>query len=149
MPYFTKSVIVEAAVSEVFRFHERPDALTLLSPSFPPVRLVGRFGDGLKPGTRVELRVGLLRWVAQHTAYEQDRLFTDEQVSGPFARWTHRHEFTPIGTHTRLTDRIEFALPGGALVNRLFGWVVVLGLRGMFAHRHRVTRAAFADTGRH
>jgi hypothetical protein len=93
-----------------------------------------------RSGARVELRVGIFRWVALHTAYERDRLFVDEQLQGPFAKWIHRHEFKELGVKTRLTDRIEYALPGGSFVNMLFGWVVNLGLVNMLAHRHRVTR---------
>jgi ligand-binding SRPBCC domain-containing protein len=108
------------------------------------VRLVSRKG-GIDNGARVELRVGVFRWVALHTAYEKDRLFVDEQIHGPFAKWVHRHEFEAAGLKTRLTDRVEYELPGGSLINRLFGWTVSLGLRNMFAHRHRVTRQVCED----
>jgi ligand-binding SRPBCC domain-containing protein len=64
----------------------------------------------------------------------------DEQVSGPFAKWVHRHEFESFGGRTRLTDRIEYELPGGALVNRLMNWAVTPGLVRMFAYRHKVTK---------
>ena len=136
---FVKSVLIGAPVDEVFGFHEREDALDLLSPSFPPVRKISATG-GIKAGARVELRVGLFRWVAVHTAYEKDRLFVDEQMEGPFKTWVHRPEFERAGNGTRLTDRVEYELPGGALVQALFGRAVTLGLRRMFAHRHRVTR---------
>jgi ligand-binding SRPBCC domain-containing protein len=132
-------VLIQAAVDEVFRFHEREDALALLSPAFPPVRLMRRSG-GIAAGARVELRVGVFRWVALHTAFEKNRLFVDEQIEGPFAKWVHRHEFESSGTGTRLTDRIEYQLRGGPLINMLFGWSVTIGLRQMFSHRHRVTR---------
>ena len=88
----------------------------------------------------MELRVGFLSWVAQHTAFERDQLFVDEQVQGPFARWVHRHEFEDVGIATRLTDRIEFVLPGGPGVNVAFAWVVKLGLMQMFWYRHKVTK---------
>jgi ligand-binding SRPBCC domain-containing protein len=123
----------------VFGFHEREDALALLSPPFPSVRVISRTG-GIQAGARVELRVGFLRWVALHTAYSKDRLFVDEQIEGPFAQWVHRHEFEEAGDGTRLTDRVEYQLPGGSLTNALFGWVVKPGLRQMFNYRHRVTR---------
>ncbi|MDZ4796567.1 MAG: SRPBCC family protein [Bryobacteraceae bacterium] len=142
MPVFARSVLIDAPVHDVFRFHERPDALALLSPAFPPVRMTGRSGSGIEAGSRVELRVGPFRWVAQHTIYEKNRLFVDEQIRGPFAKWVHRHEFEAVGNQTRLTDRIEYELPGGWLVNALFGWTATLGLRNMFSHRHRVTREA-------
>lgn len=140
MPDFVRQVVIEAPVSDVFGFHERDDALTLLSPAFPPVRVVSRSGR-LESGALVELRVaGIVRWVARHTAYERHRLFVDEQVSGPFRRWEHRHEFENLGTRTRLTDRITYELPGGRLVNAMAPLLVTPGLALMFRHRHRVTR---------
>jgi ligand-binding SRPBCC domain-containing protein len=139
VPQFTKSVVIHAPVEKVFAFHERSDALDLLSPAFPPVRVVSRTG-GLQPGARVELRIGPFRWVALHTAYERNRLFVDEQVEGPFARWIHRHEFEDVGGKTRLTDRVEYRLRGGVLVERLFGWAVTFALARMFAQRHDATR---------
>ena len=139
MSRFVRSVVIEAPVDQVFAFHEREDALQLLTPAFPPVHLISRSG-GIEVGARVVLRVLLFRWVALHTAYEKDRLFVDEQIAGPFAKWTHRHEFESFGNRTRLTDRIEYELPGGRLINRLLGWTVTPGLARMFDHRHRITR---------
>ena len=139
MPSFTKSVLIDAPVAEVFGFHEREDALALLTPPFPPVQIIRRTA-GIRAGSRVELRVALFSWVALHTAYERDRLFVDEQMQGPFAKWVHRHEFEDADGKTRLTDRVEYQLPGGALVNRLSGWIVKSQLNRMFDYRHRVTR---------
>jgi ligand-binding SRPBCC domain-containing protein len=130
---------VDAPVDEVFGFHEREDALDLLSPSFPPVRKVSATG-GIRVGALVELRVGTIRWVARHTKYERNHLFIDEQIEGPFRSWVHRHEFDTSGKQTRLTDRVEYRLRGGPVVNAAFGWVVKAGLWRMFSHRHRVTR---------
>ncbi|MEZ5420509.1 MAG: SRPBCC family protein [Vicinamibacterales bacterium] len=142
MPQFVRSVVVHAPVAEVFAFHEREDALPRLSPPFPPMRVVRRTG-GLQPGAEVDLRIGPVRWLARHTAYEKDRLFVDEQIEGPFAAWVHRHEFEAVdaGT-TRLTDRVAFTLPGGPLIDRLFGRLAALALAPMFHYRHRATRAA-------
>ena len=140
MPTFVRQVLVNAPVDVVFAFHEREDALPLLSPAFPPVRVVERTG-GIEPGARVELRIGgLVRWIARHTAFERNRLFVDEQIEGPFRRWVHRHEFEPAGDATRLTDRITYEVPGGPLVNRAAAWLLTPGLWQMFRHRHRVTK---------
>jgi len=142
MPVFVRSVLVHAPVDEVFAFHEREDALARLSPPFPPVRVARREG-GIQPGARVDLRVGPVRWLALHTAYEKNRLFVDEQTEGPFASWVHRHEFEAVDARTtQLTDRVTFTLPGGRLVNALFGPVAALALVPMFRHRHRATREA-------
>lgn len=142
MPTFVRSVVVHAPVEAVFAFHERDDALPRLSPPFPPVRVVSREG-GIQRGSVVDLRIGPIRWLAAHTVYEPPRLFVDEQVRGPFASWVHRHEFEAVdNATTRLTDRVTFTLPGGPLVNALFGRLVALSLVPMFRHRHAATKAA-------
>jgi ligand-binding SRPBCC domain-containing protein len=142
VPVFVRQLLVRAPVAQVFGFHEREDALPRLSPPFPPVRVVSREG-GIRPGARVDLRIGPIRWRALHTDYEKDRLFVDEQIEGPFASWVHRREFEAVDAQTtRLTDHVTFTLPGGPIVNALFGRPVALSLVPMFRYRHRATKAA-------
>jgi ligand-binding SRPBCC domain-containing protein len=123
-------------VEIVFEFHERDDALRLLSPPFPPVT-VTRTG-GLEIGARVVLRSGPFRWVARHTDFERNRLFVDEQITGPFQRWVHRHEFEDLGDTTRLTDHVEYGMRGGALANAAVRPMLTL----LFRYRHGVTKRA-------
>ena len=65
-----------------------------LTPPWEKVEVV-EGGESIRPGSRVVLETKLgpfpLRWVAEHTEYEPGRMFADTQVSGPFARWYHRH----------------------------------------------------------
>jgi ligand-binding SRPBCC domain-containing protein len=79
-------------------------------------------------------------WVAVHTAYEKNRLFVDEQESGPFAYWKHRRRVPPARRRFQLADRIEFRLKGGPLADLLFGSAAKLQLTLMFRHRHAVTK---------
>ena len=133
---------MQAPVEQVFAFHERDDALAQLSPPFPPLRVVSRQG-GIRVGARVDLRIGPVRWLAAHTDYRPNELFVDEQLAGPFTSRVHRHEFEPLGPRTtRLTDRVTFELPGGPVVNALFGRLVAWSLIPMFRFRHRATRLA-------
>jgi ligand-binding SRPBCC domain-containing protein len=142
VPVFVRQLVVRAPVAQVFAFHEREDALPRLSPPFPPVRVISREG-GIRPGARVDLRIGPIRWLALHTVYEPNRLFVDEQIEGPFASWVHRHEFEAVDAQTtRLTDHVTFSLPGGPIVNALLGRLVALSLVPMFRFRHRATKAA-------
>jgi len=142
VPTFVQQLVVQAPVATVFAFHERDDALPRLSPPFPPMRVVSRTG-GIRTGARVDLRIGPVRWLALHTDYRVNELFVDEQIAGPFASWVHRHEFEALGPHTtRLTDRVTFQLPGGPVVNALFGQFAAWSLIPMFRFRHRATKAA-------
>jgi len=128
----------------LFAFHERPDALALLSPKGGLVRVV-KLPASLHVGEEAVLRMGLgplrVTWTARHTAYEPPHRFVDEQVSGPFRKWVHEHRVAPHPDGAELVDSIDIELPAGAL-GRSLGWPVVRRmLEGAFAERHRVTRA--------
>lgn len=140
MQHFVKQSEINAPVERVFAFHEQPEALEVLTPPWEPVEIVQR-PNGLQPGTRVilQIRTGPLKkqWVAEHTEYISNRLFADQQISGPFVYWYHRHRFEPTARGTTLmTDEIEYELPLGWLGEFFAGWFVRAKLEKMFAYRH-------------
>ena len=143
MLHFNKSTLINAPVDVVWGFHERPDILERLTPPWQPMKVVRREG-GLGVGAVSEFRIFFgfipLRWVAVHIECEHYKIFTDKQQQGPFYHWIHRHQFAEEGGKTRLTDSIEFALPGGWLVEMLLGWWVIAQLEQLFAYRHQVTQ---------
>jgi ligand-binding SRPBCC domain-containing protein len=143
MPKFKYSSSINAPPETVWSFHERPDILQLLTPPWQPVKIIRREG-GLDVGAVSEFRILLgpipVKWVATHIECDRYRLFVDEQTEGPMASWIHRHEFAGENGMTRLTDAIEFALPGGIIVDILLGWWVKLRLADMFRYRHEVTK---------
>jgi uncharacterized protein (TIGR01777 family) len=142
MPDFTASKAFDYPCHDLFRYHDSPGAIDRLIPPWENVQ-VARRSDSLEIGSEVELtqRVFGIRqtWLARHTALERDRSFEDTQVSGPFARWVHRHEFEHIDENRSiLHDRIEYALPLAPCSNVADPWIRAK-LRAMFAFRHRIT----------
>jgi ligand-binding SRPBCC domain-containing protein len=123
---FKRSTLIDASIEVVWGFHKRLDILDLLTPSYQLMQVVRREG-GLEVGTISEFRIFVdpipLPWLAVHAEYEKYLLFTDKQQEGPFEHWVHCHQFAAEDGKTRLTDEIEFALPGGSLLNLyLVGW---------------------------
>ncbi|AFY35410.1 SRPBCC family protein [Calothrix sp. PCC 7507] len=143
MLHFQHSSIINAPPEVVWKFHERSDILQLLTPPWQPVQVIRREG-GLEAGAITEFRLFLgllpLTWLARHTKHEKYHLFIDEQISGPFESWVHRHEFALENGKTRLTDAISFSMPGGEAVEFVSGWLVQTQLEAMFRYRHYVTK---------
>ena len=141
MVNFKYSSFINAPLATVWAFHERPDAIQLLTPPETPIIVESKTG-GLEVGSRIVFRVSHLkiRWVAEHTEYAYQKLFADRQVEGPFRTWHHRHLFAAEGHGTRLTDEIEFSLPLSPLSDWLAGWAVKVQLRAMFRYRHSITK---------
>lgn len=150
IPSFIKSSEINASARDVFAWHQSPGALASLIPPWEHVT-VEQAPPSLADGSIAVLvmRVGplRLRWVARHRDFidrgDDGGEFTDEQVSGPFASWVHRHLVRAIDERRCvLEDRIEYALPMGRLGDRLAGWHVRRKLTRMFEFRHSATKAA-------
>ncbi|OUL24968.1 SRPBCC family protein [Nostoc sp. 106C] len=143
MLHFKHSSVINAPPEVVWKFHERSDILQTLTPPWQPVKVMRRDG-GLEVGAITEFRLFLgplpLTWLARHTQCEKYRLFVDEQISGPFESWVHRHEFEAENGKTRLTDAISFSMPGAQTVEFISGWLVQAQLEAMFRYRHYVTK---------
>lgn len=147
MGHFQRTTFIDASIEHTWQFHERPDVLQLLTPPWQPVTVLHR-DRGLAIGARSEFRLWIgplaIEWLAVHTACEvgdRDRHFIDTQARGPFDSWQHHHQFDAIGPrYTRLTDTIDWVLPGGAIVNRLAIPWLDGELDRLFRHRHAVTQ---------
>lgn len=142
---FTYRSVIKTRVADLFSWHERPDALFDLLPSRRWVRVEEQTG-GVRDGGVVTFSIGIgpmrLRWEARHYGYVRNRQFCDEQVRGPFTVWRHTHLFEPISSDLTLyEDRVEYAVPGGAVVQRLAERVLLPLFTHTFARRHRIVAA--------
>jgi ligand-binding SRPBCC domain-containing protein len=128
------SSLIDAPVETVFAFHERPDAIQLLTPAWMFPRFTRLRGVGLEAGVELIVTTGfVMKWHAKHVAYEKNRLFVDEIVSGPMKQWRHEHRFEPRGGQTVLTDLIDYVPKGPEFLVRP-------GLNYLFRYRHAVTK---------
>ena len=143
MPVFCAQTDLPVSREEAFAWHARPGALPRLLPPFDPVR-VRQSGGSIENGARVVLAagpLGMVELIAEHDLYEPPVRFRDRLVSSPLRRWEHVHAFEDLGgDRSRLTDRIEYELPLGAVGDLGDRLVVSQKLAAMFAYRHRVTR---------
>lgn len=153
---FFKSSQLDASARDVFAWHQSPDALSTLIPPWEKV-IVEQAPASLVDGAIAVLVLQAgpikLRWVARHRDFvdrgDAGGEFTDEQVSGPFASWVHRHIVRPTAPgRCVLEDRIEYTVPLGWLGECVAGWFVRRKLARMFDYRHAVTTAALQPRGR-
>jgi len=135
------SISVPVSLREAFALFETAGNLVRLTPPEFQLRVVSGEDAKMRKGAEFKLqirRMGLrLTWTARIAEYEPPFFFVDEQASGPFAYWRHRHEFRPTEYGAMISDRVEYALPFGAvgrLAHRLF---VRHQLEELFDYRRR------------
>lgn len=105
-PFFADAFNLEAITPASIRF-------AILTP--PPIVM----RKGLLIDYRLHLLGMPLGWTSEITEWDPPRAFVDEQRRGPYRVWIHRHEFEEYDGGTRVRDRVRYAVPGGAAVDRL------------------------------
>ena len=143
------TVRLAAPLESVFAFFADAANLELLTPGWLHFRILSPLPLAMAAGTRIDYRLRLrgvrIRWQSEITAWEPPYRFVDEQRKGPYRVWIHEHRFAVESREGRAplvvaSDRVEYAVPGGRLVNRLF---VARDLRRIFAYRGDRLRERF------
>ncbi|MEW5735902.1 MAG: TIGR01777 family oxidoreductase [Thermodesulfobacteriota bacterium] len=142
MPQFIFRSHLAANAEEAFSWHARPGAFLRLTPPWERVEVL-HDPKNIHEGAVVVFRIIQgpvpVTWAARHTVYRPGRMFADEQIAGPFAKWRHEHFFSEQDGGCRLTDCITYTLPGAPLGPVLGAPLVVKKLCRMFFWRHTVT----------
>lgn len=121
---------------QIFRFFSDARNLGRLTP--PWLRFSIRndlpieMGEGTVIRYSIRIRGVPVGWVSEITEWRPPVEFCDVQRRGPYRFWIHRHIFESVPDGTRVIDRVDYDVPGGAVVNRLF---VAGELRRIFAYR--------------
>jgi ligand-binding SRPBCC domain-containing protein len=101
-------------------------------------------------GTRIRYRLRLwgipFHWETLISCWEPPYRFVDEQLSGPYRLWSHRHEFIPTHNGTLVCDHVEYALPFG-VAGELSHPLVRRQLIRIFRYRHEVLYRLFCGDG--
>jgi uncharacterized protein (TIGR01777 family) len=141
MAYFRHRTHLPFSPEEVFAWHLQPGAFERLTPPWAQVRVMEREG-GIDSQGRLLLGIkqgpAEIKWEVRHTDFEKDRLFRDEQVSGPFEKWIHSHHFIAADDGgCFMEDEIEWTAPFGS-AGRLFAeGFIEKELERLFVFRHR------------
>lgn len=133
---------------EVFPFFADAAQLETLTPPWLHFQILTPMPIEMHAGRRIDYRLRLrglpLRWQSEITAWDPPRAFVDEQRRGPYRLWRHRHLFTESDGGADVIDEVDYAVPGGACIDRL---LVRGDLRRIFTYRHHKLRERFAVQG--
>ncbi len=123
-------------IDEVFEFFSDAYNLETLTPPILRFEVLTPAPIRMETGTLIDYKLRLrglpVRWQSEITAWEPPHRFVDEQRRGPYSMWVHEHTFVEKDGGTLAKDNVDYSVPGGALVNRLF---VARDVRKIFEYR--------------
>jgi ligand-binding SRPBCC domain-containing protein len=133
--------------AEIFPFFADAHNLAAITPSWLEFTIVSSGAVEMKAGAIIDYRLrvhGLpLRWRSEITLWQPPFRFRDEQRRGPYRRWVHTHSFVPHEGGTLCLDEVDFTVPGGRLIERLF---VRRDVRTIFEYRQNALYRRLAGT---
>jgi len=132
---------------EIFRFFADPHNLDRLTPSWLQFKILSPADIAMRQGTMLDYRLRIhgvpIRWQSEISVWNPPDRFVDRQTKGPYSLWVHEHTFTADNGGTLVGDNVEYAVPGGAIVQKL---LVVPDIVRIFAYRHKILGELFNPT---
>jgi ligand-binding SRPBCC domain-containing protein len=137
-----RSMPVPVSLREAFEFFEDPRNLARITPPWLNFRITTQGPIVMRKGAEIDYQIKWLgipiNWKTEITEYEPPFFFVDEQKSGPYAYWHHRHEFKPTELGALVSDRVDYALPLGPLGRIAHALTVRKQLQEIFDYRQKV-----------
>ena len=140
--------ILPITMEQAWDFFSSPRNLDEITPDDLGFQITYIAGDRIYEGQIITYRVRIapllhVPWVTEIKHVDAGRSFVDEQRSGPYKLWHHRHTFEPVDHGVKMTDLVHYALPFGpfgAIAHAVF---VRRKLGHIFAHRKTILTARF------
>lgn len=141
---FESQLWLPQARDQIFKFFADPRNLQRLTPEWLRFEILTPPAIEIRQATLLDYRLRLrgmpLRWQSEIAVWEPPHRFIDRQTRGPYSLWVHEHTFTEKDNGTLVGDKVEYAVPGGRLVQKYF---VAPDLEQIFQYRHRVLEELF------
>lgn len=144
-----RKTFLPTSLDRAWAFFSDPRNLAYITPEEMEFRIKTTLRPGeFYPGMLIEYVVRPffripVRWVSEICEIRERKYFTDRQVSGPYAYWWHRHEFTEVDGGVEMRDIVEYRLPLGWLGRLVQRLVVRRKLEHIFDYREKKIRFLF------
>lgn len=139
---------IPVPIDQAWEFFSSPRNLEAMTPPEMGFRIVSLPSEILYEGEIIEYSVKVLPgvwipWVSEIKALQTGKSFVDDQISGPFKFWHHRHSFEETSGGTVVKDLIHYSV-GFSFFGEIARVLVVTNqLEKMFKHRRLVLDEKF------
>lgn len=148
MAIYRSTLWLPSKQAEVFEFFSDASNLQEITPEWLDFRIVTPGPIVIRKGTLIDYRLKIhgwpMRWQSEITVWEPPHRFVDEQRRGPYRKWIHHHLFAEKDGGTEVRDEVEYAVPGGKLIERLF---VRRDIEAIFAFRRKKLHLKLGNPG--
>ena len=111
-----RELTIDLPRSEVFDFFSKAENLEKITPPDLGFHIITPRPIDMREGALIEYRISLsgipMGWKTLISKWDPPNEFIDEQLTGPYKQWIHRHTFIESGPSTTLIqDEVRYRLP--------------------------------------
>lgn len=141
-------MLTKSSLQDTFAIFEDPYNLAKITPLSLKFQVTSPHRIEMRKGAEIEYTIHWLgfpmHWKTLILEYSPPVLFIDQQASGPYRFWRHRHTFEATADGTKVGDHVEYALPFGPLGKLAHAVTVRKQLLGIFNYRQQELGNLFA-----
>jgi ligand-binding SRPBCC domain-containing protein len=136
------------SMKEAWEFFSTPRNLEKLTPNNLQFKILTCSHDSMVEGQIISYKIRLLpfvwmNWVTEITKVKEQSYFIDDQRSGPYKIWHHRHTFTETKNGVLMQDQVHYLLPFGIIGKIVHFLFVKAQLKRIFQYRKEVLAEMF------
>ena len=142
-----RAQLIPQPLDTVFPFFADAGNLERITPPFLHFRILTSLPIEMQVGTLIQYNLRLARipihWKTRIEAYDPPRRFIDKQLSGPYRKWVHLHEFFEAPGGTLMRDVVDYETPFGLIGTIARELFVARMLERIFDYRRDVIADVF------
>lgn len=137
-------------MNEAWEFFSTPANLEKLTPKNLQFKILTCSHSSMVQGQIISYKIRLMplvwmNWVTEITYVEEGKCFIDDQRSGPYKIWHHRHTFTETENGVLMKDQVHYLLPFGIIGKLVHLLFVKAQLKRIFQYRTTMLNEKFGS----
>lgn len=138
------------SIDEAWEFFSTPANLEKLTPKSLRFKILTCSHDTMVEGQIISYKIRLMplvwmNWVTEIKQVEDKHFFVDDQRSGPYKIWHHRHTFTETENGVLMQDQVHYLLPFGFIGKIVHTLFVKAQLKRIFSYRTEMLAEKFGN----
>jgi ligand-binding SRPBCC domain-containing protein len=142
------TLFLPITVEEAWDFFSNPSNLKTITPSHMGFDILSDVPEKVYEGLIIKYKVKPLlgipmKWMTEIAEVKEPSYFVDNQLSGPYKVWHHRHEFKAVEGGVEMNDEVNYVLPLGFIGRFMHTIFIKKEVEKIFIHRKKVLEEMF------
>jgi ligand-binding SRPBCC domain-containing protein len=141
--------LLPISLEKAWDFFSTPRNLDKITPADIGFKITYSSSDKMIEGQIITYKIRIMpliyvTWVTEITNVKEPSYFIDNQISGPYRLWHHRHTFESCDEGVIMNDLIHYSLPFGIIGSIAHALFVKKKLSWIFNQRKTILEKLFA-----